>query len=83
MAKPILSTDSETEARHKTNYTALIVNNYAEREDDQLAHVEDTDLYSVIRKNKLVYVPWNQVTDAEHRAAEVVMNLLCDWEGIA
>jgi hypothetical protein len=60
------------------NYQALIVNNYAEREDDQRQHIEDTDLYTVIRGNKFVYVPWAQVTDAERRAAEVVLNSPCD-----
>ncbi len=42
-------------------------------ESDVLVHIQDTPLVNAIRDGKLVQVSWNELTEAERRAAQVVM----------
>ena len=43
------------------------------REDDQAAHIEDTELWTVIRHNAFVELTWNELTDGEKRQIYVNM----------
>ena len=80
--------ESFVQLNRTTNYQTLIVNNYAEREDDQLQHIEDTPLFWVTRYGRQVRRSWNEMSlsersaqlQAEQRAAEVVLNDPCYLE---
>ncbi|GAC1660920.1 MAG: hypothetical protein PVS3B3_31240 [Ktedonobacteraceae bacterium] len=85
----IFSTDNETLASQKRNYNRLFVENHLETPlaqpatiaaSDELAHVEDTELFPVIRDGQRIYVTWNQITPDEHRNAYVNTFYPCDWE---
>jgi hypothetical protein len=49
---------------------------------DELAHVEDTPLFTAIRGGVFVEVTWNELTDAERRAAYVNAFYPCSWEEV-
>jgi hypothetical protein len=84
----IFSTDSEALASQKRNYNSLFVENYLETQpatiaaSDELAHIEDTELFPVIRDGVRVYVTLNQITPEEHRQAFVNVFLPCSWEEV-
>ena len=70
------------------NCRTFVIENYAEREGDQLQHIEDTPLFWVTRYGRQVRRSWNELSlsersaqlQAEQRAAEVVLNDPCYLE---
>jgi len=90
----IFSTDNETTTRHKTNYNALVVENYAERpatiaEYDLQAHIDDSRSFWLYRNGRPMKRTWRELSrtekqqqiQAEQRAAEVVLNDPCAMGG--
>lgn len=46
------------------------------REDDLQQHIEDDFLYTAIRNNRFVQLPWNELTECERRDIHVSLNCI-------
>lgn len=47
-------------------------------ESDEIQHIEDTPLWTVIRNGRFIELPWNALTEAEKRAIYINMFAPCE-----